>query len=589
MNQLIDPAGNPVALHSLEDWQPKREAAFAAMMEVMGPLPDRRCPLEVKIEEERDSGSYLRQLITYSPEPGCRTPAYLLIPKACRMRDSCAPGVLALHGADFLRGHRCVANPENLENPGYGAELAERGYVVVAPAYPMIANYQKNPVDLGYISGTMKAIWDNLRALDLLDELPFVCSGDYAAIGASLGGHNALFTAVFDDRIQMVVSGCGMDSFQDYRGGDLTVWSNRFYMPRLQEYPLAEVPFDFHDVLALLAPRDCFISAPLQDFFSWQSAGRCVEAARRVYQLYGAEDRLRVEHPDCGHHFPRDSREAAYARIDQHFGWMPRQERSLRLYQVDAFASETFRGNPAAVCLLDDWLEDGQLQAIAAENNLAETAFLVPAEGEWLLRWFTPVQEVALCGHATLASAYVLFACCGWPGREIRFQTRHKGCLIVTRKQERLELDFPASQLKPMEMPVSLAGLFAADGVETYRADEDIMVVLDDEAAVRSAVLDLGELAKVECRGLILTAPGEEVDFVSRFFAPRYGIPEDPVTGSAHCALAPYWCRRLGKAEVEARQLSARGGELRCRWEGERVKISGNAVLYLTGKIQIPL
>jgi len=259
----------------------------------------------------------------------------------------------------------------------------------------------------------------------------------------------------------------------------------------------------------------------------------------------------------------------------------------IPLYQVDAFTSTLFSGNPAAVCLLEAWLDDPELQSIAAENNLSETAFLVPNKEGFDLRWFTPVTEVALCGHATLASAFVLFEIKKWPAQTIAFQTRKSGVLSVTRRDNLLEMDFPS---RPAVLRTPLPGLFQALQVtsgDVYGSAEDLMIVLEDESVVRKVQPDFSSLSQVDCRGTIITAKGEQCDFVSRFFAPRVGIPEDPVTGSAHCVLTPYWAAVLEKTELHALQVSRRGGELFCSLAGERVKISGRAVLYLEGEITI--
>ena len=260
---------------------------------------------------------------------------------------------------------------------------------------------------------------------------------------------------------------------------------------------------------------------------------------------------------------------------------------NLPLFQVDAFTSELFRGNPAAVCMLDAWLDDELLQAIATENNLSETAFLVPAGSDYELRWFTPGTEVALCGHATLASAFVLFNLLDWPDESISFITRKSGTLHVTRRDDLLELDFPTAPVEPI---LSTPGLGLALGIssdEAYSAGEDVMVVLADEQQVRNLEPDMVTLADIECRGVIVTAPGDSADFVSRFFCPRVGIAEDPVTGSAHCSLTPYWAKRLGKTELHAFQVSKRGGELFCHDRGERIGIAGHATLYLQGTITV--
>ncbi len=255
------------------------------------------------------------------------------------------------------------------------------------------------------------------------------------------------------------------------------------------------------------------------------------------------------------------------------------------LYQVDAFADRLFTGNPAAVCLLARWPEDEVLQSVATENNLSETAFLVGSGGRYELRWFTPVAEVDLCGHATLASAFVLFELRGVSGDEVGFETR-SGLLSVRRDGELFRLDFPACPARACRPPEPLLGALGGSAVEVLKAD-DYLVVYEDEEEIRGLRPDLQRLLGLEARGVIVTAPGDEVDFVSRFFAPEFGVPEDPVTGSAHCTLAPYWADRLGKVRLHARQLSRRGGELWCEVRGERVEISGRAVLYLSGSIRI--
>ena len=259
----------------------------------------------------------------------------------------------------------------------------------------------------------------------------------------------------------------------------------------------------------------------------------------------------------------------------------------INIYQVDAFTSKVFSGNPAAVCILDQWIDDRLLQSIAAENNLSETAFLVQTGNGFDLRWFTPVTEVALCGHATLASAFVLFVCRGWPGENIRFQTRKSGQLIVSKRDGLLDMDFPSRPAHKRTPPVGLKEALGVAPKEVLGSAEDLLVVLDSEKAVRDVQPDFDALNRVECRGAIITARGDQSDFVSRFFAPRVGVPEDPVTGSAHCVLIPYWAGVLGKEELHAFQVSKRGGELFCRLMGERVRISGKAAFYLEGTITI--
>lgn len=258
----------------------------------------------------------------------------------------------------------------------------------------------------------------------------------------------------------------------------------------------------------------------------------------------------------------------------------------LPLYIVDAFTDRRFHGNPAAVCPLNAWLPDHLLQQIAAENNLAETAFLVPEGAGWQLRWFTPSVEVDLCGHATLASAFVLAQ--AQPGQlEFRFATR-SGELLVTRQDALFVLDFPVRQLQPE--PTLRADAEHVLGVPVSaltRAARTLIAELASETAVRSLQPDFHAILALDCVGLIVTARGETCDFVSRFFAPKVGIDEDPVTGSAHCGLVPYWADKLGKTTLLARQVSARGGELQCELAGARVKMGGNAVLYLKGSIAV--
>jgi len=258
---------------------------------------------------------------------------------------------------------------------------------------------------------------------------------------------------------------------------------------------------------------------------------------------------------------------------------------------VDAFTDQPFRGNPAAVCVLSSPAEDRWMQDVAREMNLSETAFLHPVEDAFTLRWFTPTTEVDLCGHATLASAHVL-----WqdghlgPGDTARFHTR-SGVLTADRRGSEIVMDFPATP--PLQCD-HLPGLAEALGVIGYRwvgeTRFDLLVEIDDEAMVRTLEPDLSALGRIERRGIIVTAlaeAGQPYDFVSRFFAPAAGVPEDPVTGSAHCTLVPYWSKRLSRARLFARQVSRRGGELWCEDCGDRVSIAGHAALYLTGTIEI--
>ena len=257
----------------------------------------------------------------------------------------------------------------------------------------------------------------------------------------------------------------------------------------------------------------------------------------------------------------------------------------LPLYQIDAFTSRMFRGNPAAVVLLDDWLPDETLMAIAAENNLAETAFVVARGDVMPLRWFTPTVEVDLCGHATLAAAHVLFRYAFPSAKSVTFGTR-SGNLVVTREDELLCMEFPSRPGKPMQVTESLV---AALGVRPREAhgSRDLLVIFDSESQVRDFQPDFQRIAMLDTFAVIISAPGDTSDFVYRFFAPRQGIPEDPATGSANCTLVPYWAARLGKPELVAKQLSARGGDLRCALRGDRVLIAGRTVEYLRGEISV--
>lgn len=268
----------------------------------------------------------------------------------------------------------------------------------------------------------------------------------------------------------------------------------------------------------------------------------------------------------------------------------------IPMYQIDAFTDKLFAGNPAAVCPLHQWLPDDRLQAIAAENNLSETAFFIPNGNDYKLRWFTPAAEVDLCGHATLATAFLIMTELAPQKREVRFQTR-SGELVVTRDEardeardrNRLMMNFPSRPPAECEPhPDLIAGL--GGNPEKVLAARDYLVVYRTEAEVRALKPSMERLAQIDRFAAIVTAPSDDkkVDFVSRFFAPSKGVPEDPVTGSAHCTLIPYWAQRLGKTELHALQVSSRGGELWCRLLGERVSMSGHAVRFFTGTIEIP-
>ncbi|MGJ8678670.1 MAG: PhzF family phenazine biosynthesis protein [Akkermansiaceae bacterium] len=257
----------------------------------------------------------------------------------------------------------------------------------------------------------------------------------------------------------------------------------------------------------------------------------------------------------------------------------------IPLYQIDAFAEKAFEGNPAAICPLEYWLPDSTMQAIAEENNLAETAFFVKNKEVYELRWFTPVKEVDLCGHATLASAFVLFQTTETESRQLKFLSRG-GDLSVTKQEDLLTLNFPIQPATQCEIDDNLVKALGITPKALYR-NIDYMAVFDTEEDVRSIQPDLSILETLDCRCIIVTAPGRETDFVSRVFAPSVGIDEDPVTGSVHCTLTPFWAEELGRNPLSARQLSKRGGSLTCQLYGTRVLISGKAISYLKGVIEI--
>ena len=326
--QYHDGSGQVRPVKTAQDWEKRRLEILEGVQDVMGRLPgdERRVPLQIEVEESVDAGSYVRRLITYQSDPGCRTPAYLCIPKEVLSGKRRGQAVLCPHPTDRKVGHKVVVGLGGKAGRGYASELAERGYVTLSPAYPHLANYWPNLGELGYLSGTMKAIWDNSRGLDFLASLPYVDdSRGFAAIGHSLGGHNAVYTAVFDQRITVLASSCGFDSYLDYKGGKKDNWyfgkgwCQIRYMPRMADYrgELEKIPFDFQELLGALAPRPFFVNAPLGDGnFQWKSVDACAAAARPVYKLLGGETNLIVKHPDCGHDFPRQMREQAYRVID---------------------------------------------------------------------------------------------------------------------------------------------------------------------------------------------------------------------------------------------------------------------------------
>ncbi len=321
------PDGKPAPVKTPADWAKRRAEVVRGMESVMGKLPgdEKQCPLDPKTESETDCGTYVRRFITYASEPGSRVPAYLLIPKAVLKDKKKVPAVLCLHGTNNTVGPGTVVGLGTRPNRGYALELAERGYVTLAPNYPLLAKYQPDIKKLGWESGTLKAVWDNIRGLDLLESLPYVDGSKMGAIGHSLGGHNSVYTAVFDGRLKAIVSSCGLDSYLDYYDGDEKNWHpekgwcQTRYMLRLADYRgrLADIPFDFHEMIGALAPRHVFVIAPKKDSnFRADSVDRIAAAARPVFELHGHGGRLRVEHPDCGHDFPPEMREAAYRLFD---------------------------------------------------------------------------------------------------------------------------------------------------------------------------------------------------------------------------------------------------------------------------------
>ncbi|MEV4178379.1 PhzF family phenazine biosynthesis protein [Nonomuraea sp. NPDC049709] len=254
----------------------------------------------------------------------------------------------------------------------------------------------------------------------------------------------------------------------------------------------------------------------------------------------------------------------------------------MRLFTVDAFTGTAFKGNPAAVCLLDSPVSDRWMQSVANEMNLSETAFLLGDS----LRWFTPAVEVTLCGHATLATAHVLYSTGAATG-QLEFSTASGTLTVNRRADDMITMDFPAKEVTPAPVPAGLEKALGVTPVRVGKSHLDLLVELESEATVRSLTPDIAALAAVDARGVIVTAPGKETDFVSRFFAPNVGVPEDPVTGSAHCALSPYWSARLGRESLVGAQLSARGGLVHVTHAGDRVHLAGQAVTVMSGTLHI--
>jgi len=257
----------------------------------------------------------------------------------------------------------------------------------------------------------------------------------------------------------------------------------------------------------------------------------------------------------------------------------------LPIYQIDAFAENIFEGNPAAVCPLEEWLPEQVMQSIAEENNVSETAFFVPTERGFHIRWFTPVAEVDLCGHATLASAYVIFTHLGFEEKIINFESK-SGLLTVKQNEDLLIMSFPSQPPSPCQIPDEIVQEFQTTPVECLKS-EDYIVVFGSEEEIIAAQPDFHALSILDLRGVAITAKSNNYDFIARFFAPKYGVNEDPVTGSAYTQLVPYWSKKMGTIKLHAKQVSRRGGEVLCELVGDRVSIAGKAVTYLVGEIEI--
>ena len=260
---------------------------------------------------------------------------------------------------------------------------------------------------------------------------------------------------------------------------------------------------------------------------------------------------------------------------------------SQKIYQIDAFADVLFSGNPAAVCPLEKWIDADIMQNIAAENNLAETAFTVPVENGFEIRWFTPEVEVDLCGHATLASAYTLMNFEGFSGEKINFFSRNSGTLTVNKNGDLFTLNFPSDSLQKVENLSQFKNCFAHQPIEAYQGKTDYLLIFENEHQIQNIEPNIPEIAKINARGIIVSSISENYDFVSRFFGPNCGVNEDPVTGSAHTTLTPFWAEKLGKTKLTAKQISKRGGVLECELKNDRILIGGKCKTYLKGEIFI--
>lgn len=317
-----DTQGRIVQGSTKTDWEIRRKNALEGFQEIIGKLPgaEFRSDLNPKILEEVDCGSYVRRSITYQSQPGGEVPAYLCIPKSA-LQGKKAPAVLCLHPTENKIGYKVVVGLGGKLNRQYASELAERGFITLSPSYPLLANYQPNLKALQMSSGTLKAIWDNLRGLDYLESLPFVDkTKGFAVIGHSLGGHNAIFTAVFDERIKAVVSSCGFDSVLDYKNGNLKGYIQERYMLKMADHLAhpATVPWDYYELIACLAPRFVFVNAPkADDNFQWQSVQRIQAVTLQIFKLYDAEQHLQIRHPEADHDFPNKERHEAYQMIEQ--------------------------------------------------------------------------------------------------------------------------------------------------------------------------------------------------------------------------------------------------------------------------------
>ena len=314
----LDGKGKAHPVKAVSGWKKRRAHILTNMQQVTGMMPDRgrRVPLDVQVEEEVRLERFTRKKITFAAEKDDRVPAYLFIPHDLKGK---AAGMLCLHQTTKI-GKGEPAGVGGLPNLHYAQELAERGYVTLAPDYPNYGDYQIDVYARGYVSATMKGVWNHMRAVDLLQSLPEVDGERIGCIGHSLGGHNSLYVATFDERIRVVVTSCGFNSFFKYYGGDLTGWSHKGYMPRIAEVygkDPARMPFDFTEIIGAMAPRAVFINAPQKDSNFLTGVDDCVEAAKPVYALFKASDKLAIVHPDCGHDFPPEVREAAYRFVDR--------------------------------------------------------------------------------------------------------------------------------------------------------------------------------------------------------------------------------------------------------------------------------